>query len=63
MNDFYALYARTLVPYFFGLLYHKQWSYLGQFDKWEDAVGYAFNVCKLDDESQFTVKHYRRDLA
>ena len=42
-------------PVFFGLFYTTKEVELGTFDTWNDAVGYAYNVCGFKHDYAFTV--------
>ncbi len=50
----HRLYIKVLVPVWFGLCYRTHWDYAGTFKSWNDAAGWAHNVCGMP-----TSDHYR----
>ena len=53
----YVLTTTQYTPYFFGLLMHRTHVTLGMFDTYNDACGWAFNVCGFATSAEFSVDY------
>jgi hypothetical protein len=53
----FVLTTTQQLPGLFGLVWYTRQVELGTFESWNDAVSYAFNVCKFQHDYEFTVTH------
>ena len=53
----YVLTTTQYTPYFFGLLMHRTHVTLGVFDTYNDACGWAFNVCGFNTSVEFSIDY------
>ena len=53
----YVLYTWQDTPIYCGLLMRRTYPTLGMFDTYEDACGYAFNVCGFTTSDEFFINY------
>ena len=53
----FVLYTWQDRPSYLGLLLHRTYPCLGKFDTYNDACGWAFNVCGFQTSAEFFINY------
>lgn len=57
----FVLYTWQDTPIYCGLLMRRTYPTLGKFDTYDDACGYAFNVCGFTTSDEFFINYEEED--